>query len=208
MGSLTFRPTSTASDSHQRLAKAVRKQKGTLVKETELREDPDLEKERMEREEKKRGQKRMREMKKRLKGKEDEDDDAFWDAATRGARRAGARSMVGTSGDGAVGVVNGLEDEIVDAVEDDGFVVDDENDEDVDGDGSQEEDMEVDEEPDEMELMEARMVSVGGKDEGAQVRSTNTRTYSFSLGKAGGPPKGGQDWSGRSRRGRGHDAKE
>lgn len=162
MGSFTFRPTSTTSESHQRLAKAVRKQKGTLVKETALREDPELEKERLEREEKKRGQKRMREMKKRMKGKEDDDDDAFWDAATRGARRAGARSMAGASGPGAGLTTNGLDDEVVEeTIDDDGFVVDDENDDDDDGEDIQGGDVDVDDEPDEMELMEARMVSHG-----------------------------------------------
>lgn len=160
MGSFTFRPTSTASESHQRLAKAVRKQKGTLVKETQVREDPVLEKERLEREEKKRSQKRMREMKKRMKGKEDEDDDAFWDSAARSARRTGGRSLAVSGVDGGlVGSTLNGEDGLDEAVDDDGFVVDDENDDDLDGEGSQEEDLDANEEPDEMELMEAEMVS-------------------------------------------------
>lgn len=159
MGSFTFRPTSTASESHQRLAKAVRKQKGTLVKETIVRADPELEKERLEKEEKKRGQKRMREIKKRNKGKEEEDDDAFWDSAARSARRTGARSLAtGTVDSDAI---NGYEEEgLEETIDDDGFVVDDDAEEDLDGEGSQEEDMEVDDEPDEMELMEAEMVSL------------------------------------------------
>lgn len=157
MGNFTFRPTSTTSDSHQRLAKAVRKQKGTLVKETQVIEDPELEKERKEKEEKKKGQKRMREMRKKMKGKEDEDDDAFWDSAARSARRTGARSMAINGMDEEP--INGVEGGMEETMEDDGFVVDDEDEEDLDGEGSQEEDMEVDDEPDEMELMEAEMVS-------------------------------------------------
>ncbi|UZJ51507.1 hypothetical protein CBS101457_000827 [Exobasidium rhododendri] len=159
MGSLTFRPTSTASESHQRLAKAVRKQKGSLVKETQLREDPILEKEKLEREEKKRSQKRQRDAKKRMKGKEEEDDDAFWESAARSARRTGGRNVAGYGGADEAGVGSTIRDDdgLEETVDDDGFVVDDENDDDLDGEGSQEEDLEVNEEPDEMELMEAEM---------------------------------------------------
>jgi RNA polymerase-associated protein LEO1 len=156
MGTFTFRPTSTKSESHQRLAKAVRKQKGTLVKETVVREDPELEKERKEKEEKKASQKRMRESKKRTKGKEDEDDDAFWDSAARSARRTGARSLVSSGLDGEL--PNGVDErELEEGVDDDGFVVDDDLDDDLDAEGSDEADMDVDDEPDEMELMEAEM---------------------------------------------------
>ena len=163
LGTFTFRPTSTKSESHQRLAKAVRKQKGTLVKETQVREDPEKEKERKEKEEKKMSQKKMRDIKKRMKGKEDEDDDAFWDSAARSARRTGARSLASTTLEGEGDVLNEGEEE--EAVDDDGFVVDDDLDDDVDGEGLQEEDMDVDDEPDEMELMEAEMVSVYYKSE-------------------------------------------
>lgn len=89
MGSMMFRPTSITSESHQRLAKAVRKQKGSLVKETLTREDPELEKERKEREDRKAQQKRARELRKKSRTAEEDDDDAFW-ANARTTRRVTA----------------------------------------------------------------------------------------------------------------------
>lgn len=187
LGTFTFRPTSTKSESHQRLAKAVRKQKGTLVKETQVREDPEKEKERKEKEEKKMSQKKMRDIKKRMKGKEDEDDDAFWDSAARSARRTGARSLASTTLDGEGEVLN--DGDLEEAVDDDGFVVDDDLDDDVDGDGSQDEDMDVDDEPDEMELMEAEMVS-DIANERSGIRLDQRETFA---GEAGGTAQGRQD---------------
>lgn len=96
LANMSLRPTSNASDSHQRLARAVRHQRGTLVKEAQLGMDPELEKERKEREDKKQMQRRARELKKRRLGAggeggvaEDADDDAFWANVSR-TRRMGA----------------------------------------------------------------------------------------------------------------------
>lgn len=102
LGSMMFRPTSITSESHQRLAKAVRKQKGALVKETVVREDPEAEKERKEREQRKAQQKRAREARKRQKAQgDDEDDDAFWANArtTRRSLAGAAARRAGFAGD-------------------------------------------------------------------------------------------------------------
>ncbi|PWN89278.1 hypothetical protein FA10DRAFT_140639 [Acaromyces ingoldii] len=133
MASMTLRPTSTASDSHQRLARAVRHQRGTLVKEAKLGMDPELEKERKEREDRKREQKRARELKRRRGGAgaeggvaEDADDDAFWanvsrtrrmgpdDLSTAAARSLGAGKSKTMAG---VGSKQHL-DEVVEGVDD------------------------------------------------------------------------------------------
>ncbi|PWN33644.1 uncharacterized protein FA14DRAFT_161398 [Meira miltonrushii] len=167
MGSMTFRPTSISSESHQRLAKAVRQQRGTLVKETVTKEDPELVKIRAEKEEKFKRQARLREQR-RIRaakgGADEEDDDAFWASAGRavrkhgapGAARAGATASQAAL-DADLDAVDDVEGAVID--DDDGFVVDDEDEEDAEGEddeGDGEGEMEVDE-PDEMDRMEAEM---------------------------------------------------
>lgn len=166
-GSMTFRPTSISSESHQRLAKAVRQQRGTLVKETVTKEDPELVKIRAEKEEKFKRQARLREQRKiraAKGGADEEDDDAFWASAGRTVRKHGAQA-VGRAGATASQVALDADLDAVDDVEgaaiddDDGFVVDDEDGEDAEGEGDEEDgegEMEVDE-PDEMDRMEAEM---------------------------------------------------
>lgn len=171
VGSMTLRPTSITSESHQRLAKAVRQQRGILVKETVTKEDPELEKERLEREEKKRKQLRAREAKKR-RPQDDDDDDAFWASAGRAVRRgtgtaAGKRVPVGVANayddeddddaDGTGALLETVGDE-----EDDGFVVDDEEDEEGESSsgrrgGRGNRDIDMDDEPDEIDKLEAEM---------------------------------------------------
>jgi RNA polymerase-associated protein LEO1 len=167
VGSMTFRPTSISSESHQRLAKAVRQQRGTLVKETVTKEDPELVKIRAEKEEKFKRQARLREQRKIRAAKgggDEEDDDAFWASAGRtvrkhgapGAGRAGATSSQAAL-DADLEIADDVDGAIID--DDDGFVVDDEDGEDAEGegdDGDGEGDMEVDE-PDEMDRMEEEM---------------------------------------------------
>lgn len=161
VGSLTFRPTSITSESHQRLAKAVRQQRGTLVKETVTREDPEMEKERLEREERKRKQIRAREQRKRAKGREDDEDDAFWASAGRAVRRMGGAGR--REGVALAGALDDDADQDIEgtgaldaAADDDGFVVEDDDDDGGDENGAREREMEVDE-PDEMDRMEAEM---------------------------------------------------
>lgn len=167
MGSMTFRPTSISSESHQRLAKAVRQQRGTLVKETVTKEDPELVKIRAEKEEKFKRQAKLREQRKiraAKGGADDEDDDAFWASAGRAVRKHGAAGA-GRSGatasqtalDGDLDIADDIEGAAID--DDDGFVVDDEDGEDAEGEGDEEDgegEMDIDE-PDEMDRMEAEM---------------------------------------------------
>lgn len=169
VGSMTFRPTSIASESHQRLAKAVRQQRGTLVKETVTKEDPELVKIRAEKEEKFKRQARLREQRKIRAAKgggDDEDDDAFWASAGRTVRKYGAPGALGRAGatasqaalDGDLDIVDDVESGAIDE-DDDGFVVDDEEGEDAEGEGEKGEgegEVEMDE-PDEMDRMEAEM---------------------------------------------------
>ncbi|MCO5573517.1 hypothetical protein L7F22_027288 [Adiantum nelumboides] len=150
-----------------RLAKAVRQQRGTLVKETVTKEDPELVKIRAEKEEKFKRQARLREQRKIRAAKgggDEEDDDAFWASAGRtvrkhgapGAGRAGATSSQAAL-DADLEIADDADGAIID--DDDGFVVDDEDGEDAEGEGDNgdgEGDMEVDE-PDEMDRMEEEM---------------------------------------------------
>ncbi|PWY97826.1 hypothetical protein BCV70DRAFT_202579 [Testicularia cyperi] len=192
-GSLAFTPADTRSETHRRIAKALRFQKTARVVATAAGEgalDPEIEKARIEKELKDAEKKRIREREKadRKSGKLD---DEMFDIETRrrsryvGGRKLGAgpRNADYYSDESDIGGGGGGVDEDVGrgaggkrgyasqryAEDDDGFIVDDEGDDDEDADGaasgrrkkqrnSDDEDaMEVDDEPDEMELAEQRI---------------------------------------------------
>lgn len=192
-GTLAFTPADTQSETHRRIAKALRFQKTARVVATAAGAgalDPEVEKARIEKELKDAEKKRIRERQKADRKSGKFDDDTFdVDARRRsryvaarksggGARNAGyysdesdlggvAEELGGRSGSKRGGAASQryAEDD------DDGFIVDDEGDDDDDQDGqgrgggrrkkkrsSDDEDaMEVDDEPDEMELAEQKI---------------------------------------------------
>lgn len=192
-GSLAFTPADTQSETHRRIAKALRFQKTARVVATAAGEgalDPEVEKARIEKDLKDAEKKRIRERQKADRKSGKFDDDMFDVDSRRRSRYVGGRKMgagprnadyysdesdlggaaeenVGRGAGGKRAAAQRYAEE-----DDDGFIVDDEGDDDEeDGDGngrgagrrkkkrsSEDEDaMEVDDEPDEMELAEQKI---------------------------------------------------
>ncbi|SJX65436.1 related to LEO1-component of the Paf1 complex [Sporisorium reilianum f. sp. reilianum] len=193
-GSLAFTPADTQSETHRRIAKALRFQKTARVVATAAGAgalDPEVEKARIEKELKDAEKKRIRERQKEDRKSGKFDDDMFdVDARRRSrytsGRKAGAgprtadyysdESDLGAAADevgGRGASKRAAASQRYAEDDDDGFIVDDEGDEDEDDDGqgrggaggrrkkkrsSEDEDaMEVDDEPDEMELAEQKI---------------------------------------------------
>ncbi|EST08694.1 Leo1-like protein [Kalmanozyma brasiliensis GHG001] len=194
-GSLAFTPADTQSETHRRIAKALRFQKTARVVASNAREgalDPEVEKARIEKELKDAEKKRIREREKADRKSGKLDDDMYDVDARRRSRYAGGRKMgagprntdyysdesdLGGAADevgGRSASKRGAASQRYAEEDDDGFIVDDEGDDDEDEDGgrrggadggrrkkkrsSEDEDaMEVDTEPDEMELAEAKI---------------------------------------------------
>lgn len=192
-GSLAFTPADTQSETHRRIAKALRFQKTARVVATAAGAgalDPEVEKARIEKELKDAEKKRIRERQKadRKSGKFDDD---MFDIESRrktryvAGRKSGAgprntdyysdESDLGGAADEFAGRGGGKRGATQRYAEDDddGFIVDDEGDEDEDEDGrggrggsgrrkkkrstDDEDAMQVDDEPDEMELAEQKI---------------------------------------------------
>lgn len=194
-GSLAFTPADTQSETHRRIAKALRFQKSARVVASVSAAgalDPEVQKAKIEKELKEAEKKRIREREKADRKSGKFDDDMFDVDARRRSRYAGGRKMgAGPRGNdyysdesdvaGALeevgarsGSKRGAASQRYAEEDDDGFIVDDEGDDDEDEDGhrrggadggrrkkkrsSDDEDaMEVDDEPDEMELAEAKI---------------------------------------------------
>ncbi|SNX87582.1 related to LEO1 - component of the Paf1 complex [Melanopsichium pennsylvanicum] len=194
-GTLAFTPADTQSETHRRIAKALRFQKTARVVATAAGAgalDPEVEKARIEKELKDAEKKRVRERQKADRKSGKFDDDMFDVDSRRRSRYVGGRktgagprnadyysdesdlggaadqvAMGGSKRSAASAAQRYAEDD------DDGFIVDDEGDDDEDEDGnggrsgggkrkkkrsSDDEDaMEVDDEPDEMELAEQKI---------------------------------------------------
>ncbi|KAJ9475382.1 RNA polymerase-associated protein LEO1 [Pseudozyma hubeiensis] len=194
-GTLAFTPADTQSETHRRIAKALRFQKTARVVATAAGAgalDPEVEKARIEKDLKDAEKKRIREREKLDRQNGKFDDDMFDVDARRKTRYASGRKSGGASRNagyysddsdlGGGGVADdvgrvgskrgGAASQRYAEDDDDGFIVDDEGDEDEDEDGqgrsgggrrkkkrsSDDEDaMEVDDEPDEMELAEQKI---------------------------------------------------
>ncbi|KAJ1018124.1 hypothetical protein NDA16_004990 [Ustilago loliicola] len=192
-GTLSFTPADTQSETHRRIAKALRFQKTARVVATAAGEgalDPEVEKARTEKELKDAEKKRIRERQKADRKSGKFDDDMFDIESRRRSRYVAGRktgagprntdyysdeSDLGGAADdvgGRSGSKRGLASQRYAEEDDDGFIVDDEGDDDEDdGNGqgrgagrrkkkrpSDDEDaMEVDDEPDEMELAERKI---------------------------------------------------
>lgn len=189
-GSLAFTPADTQSETHRRIAKALRFQKTARVVATAAGEgalDPEVEKARIEKDLKDAEKKRIRERQKADRKSGKFDDDMFDIESRRRSRYVGGRKLgagprnadyysdesdVGAADDGArVGSKRGgAASQRYAEEDDDGFIVDDEGDDDEDEDGGRgagrrrkkrasddEDGMEVDDEPDEMELAERKI---------------------------------------------------
>ncbi|KAN0064013.1 Paf1 complex component [Thecaphora frezii] len=200
-GSLSFTPADTRSETHMRIAKALRFQKTARVVATAAGEgarDPELEKARIEKELKDAEKRRIRERQRADRKSGKFDDDMFdiesrrrggRSAAGLGGRKSGAgprggadywsdeseaMSIDGDANEERAGPGRGLRQTRGDAKraaagryadDDDGFIVNDEEDDDADGGYSRKkkrsdyesDGMEVDDEPDAMELAEAKI---------------------------------------------------
>ena len=190
-GSLAFTPADTQSETHRRIAKALRFQKTARVVATAADAgalDPEVEKARIEKELKDAEKKRIRERQKADRKSGKFDDDMFDVDSRRRSRYVGGRKVgagprnadyysdesdlggaddvVGARGGSKRGAAQRYAEE-----DDDGFIVDDEGDDDEDGEGNgrgagrrkkkrssdDDDGMEVDDEPDEMELAEQKI---------------------------------------------------
>ncbi|ETS60508.1 hypothetical protein PaG_05352 [Moesziomyces aphidis] len=188
-GSLAFTPADTQSETHRRIAKALRFQKTARVVATAAGEgalDPEIEKARIEKELKDAEKKRVRERQKADRKSGKFDDDMFDIESRRRSRYVGGRKLgagprnadyysddsdLGGGADdvgGRGGSKRAAASQRYAEDDDDGFIVDDEGDDD-DDDGQRagrrkkkrssddEDGMEVDDEPDEMELAEQKI---------------------------------------------------
>lgn len=198
-GSLAFTPADTRSETHLRIAKALRFQKTARVVATDAGEgarDPELEKARIEKELKDAEKRRIRERQRADRKSGKLDDDTFdFDSRRRGGRPAvsarkmasgprntdywsdesEAASVEADANEERAGPGRGLRQTRGDAKraaagryadEDDGFIVNDEDDEDEDDEGYSrkksrsaydDDAMQVDDEPDAMEIAEAKI---------------------------------------------------
>ncbi|SPO41966.1 related to LEO1 - component of the Paf1 complex [Pseudozyma flocculosa] len=203
-GSLAFTPADTRSETHMRIAKALRFQKTARVVATAAGEgarDPELEKARIEKELKDAEKRRIRERQRADRKSGKFDDDMFdiesrrrggRSAATSGGRKSGAgprggadywsdeseaMSVDGDLGEERAGPGRGQRQTRGDAKraaagryadDDDGFIVDDEGDDDDEAGGGgyskkkkrtdyESDGMDIDDEPDAMEIAEARI---------------------------------------------------